>query len=605
MGLTAAPPRRVVGVLFAAFVVATAGAFFVTQRLKRSTPIVERVFFRRWLSPNGDGRKDTALLRFDLPKAQRVTVSVVNSRGEEVRTLADDRFMHRGRQPFTWDGRDDHGIVVPDGVYRLRVGLREEGRSITAPRQLFVDTTPPRPRIVAVTPPVVMPGAAGAFGRARVRFGGLTKNRPVFRVWRTDDGKVRPVARFEGRRGRRTATWDGLVAGRPAPEGAYAVSVTVQDSAGNEGSAPAVLPPTRAFAVAHSGVTVSYLSLTGELVPVKPGAIARFAIGPVARPLRWRLALVGSGGAIRKGVSHGTRLAVRIPRDAQPAIYSVLVTSVDGRHAAWPVVVGGRGNAGGLVVVPTITWQGQNPVDSNQDGFPDTLDSGGRVPLARPFAASRPPDSMRTQTVPLLQFLDHIRANYDLTTDVDLVRGGGLAAGPCFGYRGVVFAGSERWLTDQVAAALRRCVTGGGNVASFGIDAFRRRVAYGHGLLARPRPPQPANFLSERTATFTSPQAPLVVSQNKLDLFPGSDGFIGSFTRFERSDGLGRGSELLVAAGREQPGTPGQGVKPDLVAYRLGRGLVIRVGTDQWPSQLIASGEVAATTRRIWTLLSQ
>ena len=77
--MTAAPPRRLAVVLFVLFVVATGGAFFVTQRLKRSTPIVSRVFFYQWIGPTCHCRKDHVTLRFDLPNAQRVTVSLVNS----------------------------------------------------------------------------------------------------------------------------------------------------------------------------------------------------------------------------------------------------------------------------------------------------------------------------------------------------------------------------------------------------------------------------------------------------------------------------------------------------------------------------------------------
>ena len=150
--MTAVPLRRAPVVLFAALLVATGAAFFVTQRLKRSTPIVQRVFFYQYLSPNGDGRKDEVTLRFDLPKAQHVTVSLVNAQGEEVRTLADDRYMHKGTRRFGWNGRDDSGAVVPDGVYRLRVGLRSEGRSVTAPRELFVDTKPPNVRNPSAAP---------------------------------------------------------------------------------------------------------------------------------------------------------------------------------------------------------------------------------------------------------------------------------------------------------------------------------------------------------------------------------------------------------------------------------------------------------------------
>ena len=68
--MTAVPLRRASALMFAALLVATGAAFFVTQRLKRSTPIVERVFFYQWISPNGDGRKDSVTVRFDLPKAQ-------------------------------------------------------------------------------------------------------------------------------------------------------------------------------------------------------------------------------------------------------------------------------------------------------------------------------------------------------------------------------------------------------------------------------------------------------------------------------------------------------------------------------------------------------
>jgi len=593
--MTAVPLRRAPVVLFAALLVATGAAFFVTQRLKRSTPIVQRVFFYQYLSPNGDGRKDEVTLRFDLPKAQHVTVSLVNAEGEEVRTLADDRYMHQGTRRFGWNGRDDSGAVVPDGVYRLRVGLRSEGRSVTAPRELFVDTKPPKPRIVAVTPPAIIPGANGALGRARIRFDGPTHVPPEVGIWRTDQGKVREVAAFTGKRGRHSALWDGLVGGQPAPAGSYAVSVTLEDTAGNRGSAPAVLPPLHAFAVPNGGVTVSYFSLTGPLVPVKPGAIARFTVGPVGQRTRWRLAPWGRGGVIRSGSSSGSHLAVRVPAGAQSDVYSLFATSAGGRHAAWPLVVSNRGGAAPvLVVVPAMTWQGENPVDSNADGFPDTLDTGDSVPLARPFAHGKPPQSI-ADSVAALVFLGGIRANFDLTTDVALVAGHSPTLP---GHRGVVFAGSERWITPQEAVALRRFVVSGGKVASFGQDAFRRRVLFAQGTLSRPKPPQASNIFGERTSEFSSPAAPMVtVGLDKLQLFAGTDGFFGSFTRFERSDQFGSGIELLAGAGRGQ--------KPDFVAYRLGRGLVARTGSDQWAGGLASSSELRDITKRLWTLLSR
>ena len=598
--MTAAPPRRAAIALFALFVVATGGAFFATQRLKRSTPIVTRVFFHQYLGPECGCRKGRVTLRFDLPKAQHVTVSVVNSQGEEVRTFADDQFLGKGTHPFVWNGRNDAGVIVPDGNYRLRVGLRAEGRSVTAPRVLHVDTRPPRPKIIAVTPPTLVPGSAGKRGRVRIRFRGPSNPPPLVQVWRTDGPKPVRVASIRGRRGRSTATWDGMVAGKPAPEGSYLFSVTVQDKAGNRGSAPAVLPPVRAYSAPRSGVAVSYFTLQGPVVPVRPGSIARFTTGPLPRPVRWRLALYGRGGALRSGIAHGTRIALRIPRNADADIYSLRADTADGRSATWPLVVGNSGGAAPvLVVLPFMTWQGQNAVESSRDGWPDTLDAGDAVPLARGFLNGRPPQSIATDIVPALAFLGHIRANYDLTTDVALAAGKtpGIA-----GHNGVLFAGSERWLTPKLTLQLRRFVAGGGTVASFGEDALRRGVDLQKGMLLDPTARRRADIFGERATTFTSPEAPLVLSQDKLGLFTGSDGFIGSFTRFERSDGLDPKAALLTAGDRA---TPSGGEKPAFVAYTYGKGVVIRTGTDQWAGQLTSSPEAAAATRRMWTLLSR
>jgi hypothetical protein len=422
----------------------------------------------------------------------------------------------------------------------------------------------------------------------------------VIGVWRTDGGKALQVDGFDAHRGRHVALWNGLVNGRPAPAGSYAFSVTVEDHAGNKGSVPRRLPPTRREAVAHGGLAVQYFTVSGPVVPVKPGAIARFQVGPLPRPTRWRLAPYGRGGTLRSGLSHGRTIAVRIPRGARPDVYSLFASSTAG-SAAWPLVVSDAGGAAPvLVVVPAITWQGQNPVESNGDGWPDTLDTGDNVPLVRGFLHGRPPATVNTQVVPLLEFLNRIRANYDLTTDAALAAGKtpGIA-----GHNGVLFAGSERWLTPAINLQLRHFVADGGTVASFGVDALRRGVELQKGMLVDPTPRRPRDVFGERVTDLASPQAPLVVSQDKLGLFTGSDGFIGSFTSFERSDALAPRAAALTTAGRQS--LAGGQTKPDFVAYTLGKGLVIRPGTAQWAAALGSSPEVAGATRKMWTLLSR
>ncbi len=137
---------------------ATLAAFFVTQRLKGTPPVLQRVSFYQFISPNGDGKRDTVTLRFRLPQPDTATVSVVDARGFEVRRLADARPLSRGTHAFVWNGRTPGGRVAPDGVYRLRVVLARRKRSVTAPRPLVLDRTPEP----ATPPPPARRGAVGA-----------------------------------------------------------------------------------------------------------------------------------------------------------------------------------------------------------------------------------------------------------------------------------------------------------------------------------------------------------------------------------------------------------------------------------------------------------
>ena len=81
--------------------------------------------FPRHFSPNGDGYRDTVKVGFDLSRNATVSFAIVDSEGNDVRTLADDRALpgdHKYR--YRWNGRDDDGRPVAAGVYfvRLRLG---------------------------------------------------------------------------------------------------------------------------------------------------------------------------------------------------------------------------------------------------------------------------------------------------------------------------------------------------------------------------------------------------------------------------------------------------------------------------------------------------
>src|SRR5919206_3964920 len=228
--------------VFALLVVATVGAFFVTQRLKRSSPVVRHVVLPLYISPNGDGRKDTAVIRFRLPKADdRVTVSMVDANGDEVRRLADRR-LSKGRHHFVWNGRDSSAAILPDAFYYLRVVLGGQGRGTITRRGIHLVTAKPKPKLLAVSPARLHTGGQPV----TIRFSRPSNPAPVFSVYRTDTGPPRLVQRFTGTAASTTGTWNGRVGGRPAPAGTYAFAVTVENRALVAGSAPAQLPPTPA-----------------------------------------------------------------------------------------------------------------------------------------------------------------------------------------------------------------------------------------------------------------------------------------------------------------------------------------------------------------------
>jgi hypothetical protein len=580
-------------VAFAVFVLATVGAFFVIQRLKRSDPVITQVVLPKYISPNGDGFKERVKLSFRLVKADRVQVSMTDANGDEVKRLA-DRHLSRGPHTFIWNGRDSSGAIPPDGFYFLRVILRGQGRGTVTRRGVHLVTTPPSAALLSVAPGRVPPGARQA---VTIRFGGPANPPPVFSVYRTDAGPPRLVARFPGLRGSHVGVWDERVNGRPAPPGTYAFGVTVRNPALVAGSAPLRLPPSARSAAPHTGVTIAGPSAAPPLQPVRAGTAAAIPLTGAGGRVRWGLTALSSSRTLRGGVAGARVVRVVVPGRTRTGLYSVRLRAAGGGATA-PLAVRGGGRSGGkvLVVLPAISWQGLNPVDDDADGFPDTLDSVPSVPLSRAFATTAgTPSGLATSVVPLLRFLDANGLRYDLTTDLALALGNGPQLG---GRPAVVLAGSERWFTESLDGRLRAYTEGGGRVASFGTDSLRRTVTVSPTQLSNPGPPQQTNALGEQTAPFASAAAPLVVNSDALGLFAHTDGFVGLFTHFEQSQGRVAGARVLTAAGRDP-------AHPAFVAYRLGRGLVVRVGTPDWTASLQTDPQVANVTRNLWSLLSR
>lgn len=131
---------------------ATVAAFFITQHLKVTTPLIAGAFGPTppVIHPGDGGCPGQATVSFHLlHEADEIDVYVVNDSGRVVRTLATGVVAGR-KQPlqFTWDGRQASGAPAPGGRYDFKVTLLHQHRTIDP----LINQTFEEPATVTVRP---------------------------------------------------------------------------------------------------------------------------------------------------------------------------------------------------------------------------------------------------------------------------------------------------------------------------------------------------------------------------------------------------------------------------------------------------------------------
>lgn len=613
-------------VAFALLVLATFGAFFVAQRLKAEPSAVSSFERTRFFSPNGDGVKDVERFSFRLKESDDVTVDVVDADGGRVRRLVTSQRARRGRPVrLRWLGTTDAGTRAPDGVYRARIVLRRQGRSVVPPFAFHLDTRAPQPAVVNVAtgggslsdrvPPVTAPGRPV---RILIRGAG-PRGRPRFRVLDTTVDPPRVVRTFRGRRGNRRARWDGRdEAGAVAGPGTYLIAVGARDRAGNLGWGPR-LPPRAGTIEGRPGVTVRGLAVQPPVEPVRAGELVTFRVDARGSAWRWQIRRVGEPRARKRArrAKRSTALTVRAPGGVS-GVYLLEVRS-GRRTARVPFAVQAADRQPLLVVLPAISWLGSDPLDDpgRPDGIPNSLLRGQSVPYPRPFVGDQGlPTGFADEVAPLLVTLDRARVRYDLTTDLALAR----SRDPRPTDRpGVAFAGSPRWVTRTLARRLRAYVAAGGRVALFEPGALRAGVRIGRTRLGTPTPPGPADAFGQRLARVRdlaggTPLTALTDDPPELPVLTGFDGELDHrFGSVEELISPGRGEVVAAigagvteeeAAAAEAEGRTLAEPRPAFTTTKLGKGYVLRTGIPGW-SRRLAEGdaEVTQLTRNIVDLL--
>ncbi|HEX3977188.1 MAG TPA: FlgD immunoglobulin-like domain containing protein [Solirubrobacteraceae bacterium] len=247
---------------FVALVIATVAAFFVTQHLKVSTPLIQGTpapvpntinpVYAGVCSLHGAKGVVTPwnykLMKISFylqNRSDNVTVQIVDRDDTPVRTIGNAVFMRANppkRHEFIWNGRQADGSIAPAGIYYVKVSLLHQGRSLiisnsTAARPVTVETTRPRVRVTGVTPATI---SAGSRTPVTIRYTGTGAIRPRILIFRIAGGRPRQVKSYAATTRAGSSTWDGTLAGgKPAPPGTYVVALRFTDKACTMSRSPA------------------------------------------------------------------------------------------------------------------------------------------------------------------------------------------------------------------------------------------------------------------------------------------------------------------------------------------------------------------------------
>lgn len=99
-----------------------------------------------YTSPNGDGLLDTAVIRTRFESETIATFTVTDASGNLVRTISSEISYEPTFASIIWDGRDDSGELLADGIYTLIVDARSavsEGLTQREEATIILDVTSP------------------------------------------------------------------------------------------------------------------------------------------------------------------------------------------------------------------------------------------------------------------------------------------------------------------------------------------------------------------------------------------------------------------------------------------------------------------------------
>ena len=306
---SAALERAAPAALAVAVLAATALAFAVAERIKLEPSPILQPRVGTELSPVCRCAQRLAPVAFTLRKGGRVSVAIVDSNGKIVTHLLRSRpYGRRDRVSASWDGRDDHGRVLPDGDYRPRIELRR--RTIVMPNTITLDTRAPKLAIGPVSRRLISPDGDGRFDGLTIDY---TTDEPARAILFVDGKRYEEKKRLETSG---TFRWYGKLDGRDLGPSLHHLTVAARDDAGNVSA--------RSKSI---GVRIRFLTIAPHIVRARAGGRFRLRAETDAPTVVWRL----DG---RRGRARANAVVLRAPRLGGRYV----VTLSEGGHRASAIV---------------------------------------------------------------------------------------------------------------------------------------------------------------------------------------------------------------------------------------------------------------------------
>lgn len=150
----------------------------------------------RYISPDGDGVQDRASLRYRVLAPVHLEIDVLDEDGDRVRRIQRDHGTVGSEHEVVWAGRDDSGLPVPDGRYRVEI----QGYAFP----VTVDTVAPE---IAGIEPV----GPGTIVRVRGTDRSVRDLGPAVAWCAADEHPAPSSGRVAIGEGAEPASWDGLL----------------------------------------------------------------------------------------------------------------------------------------------------------------------------------------------------------------------------------------------------------------------------------------------------------------------------------------------------------------------------------------------------------